>query len=62
MINTAEKHLVVANNVDNIAVINTDDATYISLKENIEDIKNVIADKIDEYKPYFESSRISFRN
>ena len=39
LINTAEKHLVVANNVDNIAVINTDDATYISLKENIEDIK-----------------------
>ena len=62
LINTAEKHLVVANNVDNIAVVNTDDATYISLKENIEDIKNVIADKIDEYKPYFESSRISFRN
>ena len=50
MINTAEKHLVVANNVDNIAVINTDDATYISLKKgNIaekeyNEINNVISD------------------
>ncbi len=61
LLNTAEKHLVVANNINNIAVVNTQDATYISDSEHIDDIKAIAKEHSDEYKPYFENSRIMFR-
>ena len=61
LLNTAEKHLVVANNINNIAVVNTQDATYISDSEHIDDIKAIAKEHLDEYKPYFENSRIMFR-
>ena len=60
LLNTAEKHLVVANNINNIAVVNTQDATYISDSEHIDDIKVIAKEHSDEYKPYFENSRIMF--
>lgn len=60
LLNTAEKHLVVANNINNIAVVNTLDATYISDSEHIDDIKAIAKEHSDEYKPYFENSRIMF--
>ena len=60
LLNTAEKHLVVANNINNIAVVNTQDATYISDSEHIDDIKAIAKEHSDEYKPYFENSRIMF--
>lgn len=60
LLNTAEKHLVVANNINNIAVVNTQDATYISDSEHIDDIKAIAKEHSGEYKPYFENSRIMF--
>lgn len=60
LLNTAEKHLAVANNINNIAVVNTQDATYISDSEHIDDIKAIAKEHSDEYKPYFENSRIMF--
>lgn len=61
LLNTASKHLVVANNISDIAVVNTDDATYISDREHIDDIKAIAKEHIEEYKPYFESSKVMFR-
>ncbi len=61
MINTADKHLIVANHISNIAVVNTEDATYISDKEHICSIKDIVRANTEEYKPYFENSKISFR-
>lgn len=61
LINTASKHLVVANSINDIAVVNTDDATYISDREHIDDIKSIAKEHIEEYKPYFESSKVMFR-
>mgnify|MGYP003165419861 CR=1 FL=1 len=61
LINTASKHLVVANSINDIAVVNTDDATYISDREHIDDIKVIAKEHIEEYKPYFESSKVMFR-
>ena len=61
LINTASKHLVVANSINDIAVVNTDDATYISDREHIDDIKAIAKEHIEEYKPYFESSNVMFR-
>ena len=34
MINTADKHLIVANHINNISIVNTEDATYISDREH----------------------------
>lgn len=61
LINTASKHLVVANSINDIAVVNTDDATYISDREHIDDIKAIAKEHIEEYKPYFERSKVMFR-
>ena len=61
LINTASKHLVVANSINDFAVVNTDDATYISDREHIDDIKAIAKEHIEEYKPYFESSKVMFR-
>lgn len=61
LLNTAYKHLVVANNIKDIAVVNTDDATYISDREHIDDIKNIAREYSEEYKPYFDNSRVMFR-
>lgn len=61
LINIASKHLVVANSINDIAVVNTDDATYISDREHIDDIKAIAKEHIEEYKPYFESSKVMFR-
>lgn len=61
LINTASKHLVVANSINDIAVVNTDDATYISDREHIDDIKAIAKEHIEEYKPYFVSSKVMFR-
>lgn len=61
LINTASKHLVVANSINDIAVVNMDDATYISDREHIDDIKAIAKEHIEEYKPYFESSKVMFR-
>lgn len=61
LINTASKHLVVANSINDIAVVNTDDATCISDREHIDDIKAIAKEHIEEYKPYFESSKVMFR-
>ncbi len=61
LLNTASKHLIVANNVKDIAVVNTDDATYISDREHIDDIKTIAREHSQEYKPYFDNSRVMFR-
>ncbi len=61
VINTANRHLIVANDVKDIAIVNTDDATYISSEKNIGNIKNIISDKGNEYSNYFENSKVSYR-
>ena len=61
MINTADKHLIVANHINNISIVNTEDATYISDREHICSIKDIVIANTEEYKPYFEHSKVSFR-
>ena len=61
MINTADKHLIVANHINNISIVNTEDATYISDREHISLIKDIVKSHVEEYKPYFDSSKVSFR-
>ena len=61
IINKAQKNLVVANDLEDIVVVNTDDAVYVSKKESVEDIKDIIRDNHDRYEQYFDYNRLSYR-
>lgn len=61
IINKAQKNLVVANDLEDIVVVNTDDAVYVSKKESVEDIKDIIRDNHDTYEQYFDYNRLSYR-
>ena len=61
IINNAPKRLVVANDLRDLVVVNTDDATYISSKKSADNIKEIIKDNLDQYETYFDYNRISYR-
>lgn len=61
VINNAERHLVIANDLSNIVVVNTEDAVYVSSKSHAEDIKEIIKENVERYEEYFDFNRISYR-
>lgn len=61
VINTAQKTLVIANDLEDIVVVNTDDSVYVSRKDSVEDIKNIIRENHDIYEQYFDYNRLSYR-
>ena len=52
MINTADKHLIVANHINNISIVNTEDATYISDREHISLIKDIVKYHVEEFQGF----------
>ena len=61
VINNAQRQLVVANDLRDIVVVNTEDAVYISSKKSADNIKEIIKDNLDQYETYFDYNRISYR-
>lgn len=61
VINRSERQLVVANDIRDVVIVNTNDATYISSKEAAGDIKNIIHDNSGQYGSYFEHNTLSYR-
>lgn len=61
VINRAQKQLVVANDLEDVVIVNTDDAVYVSNKNSIENIKDIIKDNYDRYSNYFDFNRLSYR-
>lgn len=61
VINRSERQLVVANDLLDIVVVNTEDAVYVSKKESIENIKDIIKDNHATYSNYFDYNRLSYR-
>lgn len=59
--NTASRKLVVTNDLKNLVVVNTEDAVYISSKEKVDDVKEIIKDNKDKYETYFDYNRLSYR-
>ena len=57
VINNAQRQLVVANDLRDMVVVNTEDAVYISSKKSADNIK----DNLDQYETYFDYNRISYR-
>lgn len=62
VINTAGRHLIVANDINDIAIVNTDDATYISSEKAVGNIKGIISEQTEEYGNYFENNKVSYRS
>lgn len=61
VINSAARQLVVANDVKDVVVVNTEDAVYVSSKRSVDNIKQIIHDNSDKYESYFDFNRISYR-
>ena len=61
VINKAQKNLVVTNDLEDIVVVNTDDAVYVSKKDSVENIKEIIHENHEKYEHYFDYNRLSYR-
>lgn len=61
VINNAERQLVVTNDVKDVVVVNTEDAVYVSSKERVDDIKDIIKENKEKYETYFDYNRLSYR-
>lgn len=61
VINNAARQLVVANDVKDIVVVNTEDAVYVSSKKSADNIKHIMRDNIDRYEAFFDYNRVSYK-
>lgn len=61
IINQAKGKLVVTNELNDILVVNTPDAIYVSKKGSAFQIKNVIRSSEEMFQPFFEDNLISYR-
>lgn len=61
VINSAERELVVTNDLQDVVVVNTEDAVYVSSKKSADNIKEIICENKDKYTPYFDFNRLSYR-
>lgn len=61
VINSAERELVVTNDLQDVVVVNTEDAVYVSSKKSADNIKEIICANKDKYTPYFDFNRLSYR-
>ncbi len=61
VLNEASKKLVVANDLKDVVVVNTEDAVFVSSVDKIHDVKGIIKDNKDKYATYFDDNRLSYR-
>ncbi len=61
IINSAERQLVVTNGLKDMVVVNTEDAVYVSSRENVDAIKDIICENKEKYNSYFDYNRLSYR-
>ncbi len=61
VINMNDSHLIVTNDVDDLLVVNVNDATYITKKENADQIKTIVKENADEYDKFFNYGPVGYR-
>lgn len=61
VINQSDNKLVVVNGLDDAVVVNTDDALYVTSRDNADDIRNIIQQNHDHYIDYFDYNTTSYR-
>ena len=62
VINRAGNKLVVVNGIEDAIVVNTDDAVYVTNRENSDEIKDIIKEHHEQYVDYFDYNTTSFRS
>lgn len=62
VINRADNKMVVVNDIQDAIVVNTEDAVYVTSRENADDIKSIIAENHEQYVDYFDYNTVSFRS
>ena len=62
VVNTEEQKAIVLNNVEDLMVVNTRDAIYISKKESVADIKNIASLNYDKNPHLFDDSDVTYYN
>lgn len=63
VINRARKQLIVGQQLQDMTIINTEDALYVAPKGmDSASMKDIIAENQQEYGPYFERNRVSYRS
>lgn len=61
IINRTDGQMVVANELDNILVVNTADAVYVTDKRKAGDIKKIMDENFEQKKTFFEESPLVYR-
>ena len=61
IINNAPRRLVVANDLRDLVVVNTDDATYVSSKKSADNIKQIMKDNMETYEAFFDYNRTTYK-
>lgn len=61
IVNTSDRQLVVANHLKDVYIVNTNDAIYITDKENEQDIKSIMLHRAEKYGEYFDTTPIVYR-
>jgi mannose-1-phosphate guanylyltransferase/mannose-6-phosphate isomerase len=56
-----QRQLVVANDLEDVVIVNTDDAVYVSGRDSVDNVKDIIRDNHDMYGHYFDYNRLSYR-
>ena len=60
VVNRVDDRLVVVNGLENVVVINSEDAVYVGEKAAEKDIKNIVTKYHDQYGEYFENHHIHY--
>lgn len=61
VVNQAPDKLVVANKLNDMMIVNTKDAIYISPKEHAGDVKHIMSKHHDQYSKFFENQTVHYR-
>jgi len=61
IVNTSDRQLVVTNHLKDVYIVNTNDAIYITDKENEQDIKSIMLHRAEKYSEYFDTTPIVYR-
>lgn len=61
VMNETEDQLVVANGLDNVIIVNTDDAIYVSNRFCADEIKKIISSESKHYNSFFQENDTKYR-
>ena len=61
VLNRSADHLVVGNDLKDLLIVNTPDATYITSKEQADDIQKIVQQNAETYDAYFNYGPVGYR-